>query len=203
MSSPRAASATCENEIGAISESGHTYSVLPAIAGSRSSGSGMPQLTSRVIERCAQSSSGVLAIPAAASAAAPASASGRFLNCSTRFLPAVYFILCDGRLARSSLYAASRSPATRRAGSTRPSTSLSTDCRQLPVLLSIHTRRVSATLAMSRNQCTVSRITGVASDSALRGLISSLGSCWWPHLSHSSLYADSLSHLGLGHLPRT
>ena len=43
----------------------------------------------------------------------------------------------------------------------------------------------------------------VASDSALRGWISSLGSCWWPHLSHSSLYADSLSHLGLGHLPRT
>ena len=54
-------------------------------------------------------------------------------------------------------------------------------------LPSIQPRSTSDTFHMSRNQWTVSRISGVALDSTLFGLMSAVGSCWWPQRSHSSL----------------
>jgi hypothetical protein len=54
-------------------------------------------------------------------------------------------------------------------------------------LPSIQPRSTSDTFHMSRNQWTVSRISGVVLDSTLFGLMSSVGSCWWPQRSHSSL----------------
>ena len=62
-----------------------------------------------------------------------------------------------------------------------------TDGRQVFFLPSIQVRSVSDTVHMSRHQCTVSRISGVVPLSTLFGLMRSVGSCWWPQRSHSSL----------------
>ena len=95
------ASASRENEMGAMSESGHTYSVLPASSGS--SVMGMPQLMSRVMGRYAHSSTSSLLIPFCSRASRPVARSALLLNWSRTFFPGVYLRLCFGSVAASSL----------------------------------------------------------------------------------------------------
>src|SRR5450432_702274 len=154
-------------------------------------GTGTPQAMSRVIDRCAHSSTTVDGIPAAANTARPFSNAVLSPNCTTTFLPGAYLLLCGGNVdvALRALYASSCSPSKRTDGSTFSSVSAMTEGRHafFLALPSIQARSTSDTFHMSRNQWTVSRISGVVLDSTLFGSMSAVGSCWWPHRSHSSL----------------
>jgi len=64
------------------------------------------------------------------------------------------------------------------AGRTRSSTMCSTEWRQLFDLLWIQMRKGSERAHIFKYQCTVSRITGVASEMVLLGSMSASGSYW-------------------------